>query len=461
MSILFIFTQTNKPKDYIQTHPPLGISYLISYLKSKGLSPYGIDLLIDKEETIYKTISEKNIEFVSLSVCFGTIEHTIELSKTIKTKYPYIKIIWGGPHVEFLLDHLKQSYLDYIVFGEGEEPLYKLLTTINTYDFNPYSIPNIAFNYNNQILQTPREKPTHTLDSLPFPDREWVDIKKYFKPLSPKSCYIIGSRYCPHSCSFCINSCNNNPFRARSIANIMEEVRFIKKNYPMYKRFSFVDETLNHSKDRLIEFCTAIKKENVEWHSNIRVDDYMADKEIISLMKSSGNNFIEIGIESGSQLILNMNNKNISLDKVKEFLSITTSLDIPVLCNFMMPHFQDTPETLKQTIDLIIFISSNYLILPATLRTIVLPTLKNEQIIKKYGIFTSSTGAIIKTNSIPDYLINTYLTKANECRKNSTMRNAHKIFLSQGYDVADVMKSLSTMDLKNDKELNDLMSAFL
>jgi hypothetical protein len=127
----------------------------------------------------------------------------------------------------------------------------------------------------------------------------------------------------------------------------------------------------------------------------------------------------------------------------------------------MMPHFQDTPETLKQTIDLIIFISSNYLILPATLRTIVLPTLKNEQIIKKYGIFTSSTGAIIKTNSIPDYLINTYLTKANECRKNSTMRNAHKIFLSQGYDVADVMKSLSTMDLKNDKELNDLMSAFL
>ena len=461
MSILFIFTQTNKPKDTIQTHPPLGISYLISYLKSKGLSPYGIDLLIDKEETIYKTISEKNIEFVCLSVCFGTVQHTIELSKTLKTKYPYIKIIWGGAHVEFLLDHLKQNYLDYIVFGEGEEPLYQLLTTINTYDFNPYSIPNIAFFYNNQILQTPREKPTYTLDSLPFPDREWVDLNKYIKLLAPKSCYIIGSRYCPHSCSFCINSCNNNPFRARSIPNIVEEIRFIKKNYPLYERFSFVDDTLNHSKERLIEFCTAIGKENIEWHCNIRVDDYMANKEIISLLKSSGNNFIEIGIESGSQQILNMNNKNISLAKVNEFLSITTSFDITVLCNFMMPHFQDTPETLKQTIDLIISISSNYLILPTTLRTVVLPTLKNEQIIKKYGIVTNSIGEIIKTNSIPDYLINSYLAKATECKKNSTMKNAHKIFQSQGYDMAEIMKSFSSIDLKNDKDLKDLMSTFL
>lgn len=461
MSVLLIFTQIKQKKTYVQTHPPLGISYLISYLKSKGLSPLGIDLLIDTEETIYKTISEKNIEFVSISVCFGTITPAIELSKTIKAKYPYIKIIWGGPHVEFLLDHLKESYLNYLVFGEGEEPLHQLLTTINTYDFNPYSIPNIAFIFNDQILQTPREKPTHTLDSLPFPDREWVDLNKYIKPIAPKSCYIIGSRYCPHSCSFCINSCNNNPFRARSIANIMEEVRFIKKNYPLYKRFSFVDETLNHSKERLIEFCTAIKKENIEWNCNIRVDDYMADKEIIRLMKSSGNNFIEIGIESGSQQILNMNNKNISLAKVNEFLTITTSLEMPVLCNFMMPHFQDTPETLKNTMDLITFISSNFLVLLATLRTIVLPTIKNEQIIKKYGIVTTSTGEIIKTNSIPDYLINSYLAKANECKKNSMMKNAQTIFSSQGYDFTEVMKTFNSMDFKNNTELNDLMSAFL
>ncbi|MDD4527413.1 MAG: radical SAM protein [Candidatus Margulisbacteria bacterium] len=461
MSILFIFTQIKQKKTYIQTHPPLGISYLISYLKSKGLSPLGIDLLIDTEETVYKTIADNKIEYACVSVCYRTIQTTIELSESIKLRYPNIKIIWGGPHVEFLLDHLNQTYLDYLIFGEGEEPLYQLLTNIKNPNFNPYSIPNIAFLFNNQILQTPRVKPTHTLDSLPFPDREWVDINKYLKTMGPKSCYIIGSRYCPHNCSFCINSCNNNPFRSRSVPNIIEEIRFIKKTYPQYTQFFLTDETLNQSKERLVELCTALEKENIEWTGNMRVDNYMDDKELIELIKSSGNKFIEIGIESGSQQILNMNNKNISLKTVDSFLKITTSLNMPVICNFMMPHFQDTPETLKKTMDLIMHLSANYFIVLVILRTVIMPTEKNKQIIKQYGIIATSDGTIVKTNNLPDYLINSFLSKAQEHTKKNTLKNAQKIFLSQGFDLMNSMEVFNSLDFKNDKSINDLLSAFL
>ena len=122
------------------------------------------------------------------------------------------------------------------------------------------------------------------------------------------------SRGCPFSCSFCAT--DNRHVRYHSIERVLAEIRQVNAHYGT-TQFSFKDDSFTVNKRRVAEFCEALRRESVRvgWECNTRVD--LVTEEMLIDMKKAGCNSVKVGIESGSEQVLERMNKGITLNQAR------------------------------------------------------------------------------------------------------------------------------------------------
>lgn len=124
---------------------------------------------------------------------------------------------------------------------------------------------------------------------------------------------IMSSRGCPFSCIFCSSSALfGKIWRARSPENVIEEIRLLKYEYKV-REIEFLDDTFTLNNKRAEKICDLLIKENlgIFWSCSSRVDTI--NQFLIEKLKKAGCHTIYLGIESGSQKILNIISKGITL----------------------------------------------------------------------------------------------------------------------------------------------------
>lgn len=190
------------------------------------------------------------------------------------------------------------------------------------------------------------------LDDLPFPAYDLVDLTQYrVSPIGTKNQNAIGlvtSRGCFGKCEFCSKSVFGNKIRCHSaqyVVDLMDKL-FIDQDV---NDFLFYDDLFVGNRPRLIQICEKLLKRNYSWSCCSRVDTL--DKDTLNLMKRAGCTMIEYGIESGSQKILDLMQKGITKDKVKNVISMTHDSGILSKGNFIFGYFGETEDTLYETID--------------------------------------------------------------------------------------------------------------
>ncbi len=246
-------------------------------------------------EWIGITIFSQRSRFIAIKIC-----------ELIREKLPEKKIVVGGPYCEFLGPHLYQSRLvDSYVIGEGEKSLIDVLE-------GRFNQPGINGNPPEQISD---------LDTIPIPDYTDFDMKKYpktwFNPtirdnsqMGSDYMYITGSRGCVRKCSFCDIESIWPKYRYRSGLKIAEEMMTQHKSFGI-KKFLFTDSLINGSVKQLKDLCQSIivykssdSIKKVSWQGQfIARPKKQMSEEIYKLMKEAGCNFVNIGIESGSEKI--------------------------------------------------------------------------------------------------------------------------------------------------------------
>ncbi len=378
----------------------LGILYLASVLLANSIDAAVYDAQVENNSLneLKDLIKSYRPSIVGITTTTPTRFDAFRTAKMIKQLNREITVVAGGPHVsavpEDTLKYIKD--IDLVVTGEGEYTFLEACKAIDSSgDFD--DIKSVAFRTDGTVRINPPREYIQDLGALPYPARELLsryknkDKSQYYHSVEPPSgdmikmpnTSILTARGCPFDCLFCAaTEFWGKRVRKRSAEDVVNEIKHVKKAFGV-DGFRFCDDTFNISKKRVIDICNLMlsDKLNMRWHCHLRADN--VDREMLELMKQAGCFFISLGVESGSQAILdNVISKDIKLEKVSQIVNWCDDLKITRSCNFIYSLPGERREDVKKTIDFMAKLGGRQPFSP----TIILPGTRIEKIAVSKGI---------------------------------------------------------------------------
>ena len=329
---------------------PIGLYYIGAFLKENN---YDVEILNwhninETPQRIKETFIEKKPDVIGFSIVHANRWGAIEIARIAKQLDPDVKIVFGGVGATFLWKHLLTHFkdIDFAVIGEGE---YTFLSLIKCFGKdrpgksrykNIKNINGIAFRKNGKAVKTKPVDKIQNLDKLPIP-------AKYFKYQ-----HVALTRGCPGNCTFCGSpKFWGHKVRFHSPDYFVNQLEFLNKKGVTF--FYVSDDTFTYKKDLVIEICKKILERNLKivWAAISRVN-YISE-EILYWMRKAGCIQISFGVESGSEKIRNLLNKNIKTEQIKNAFALTTKYGIMARAYFIYGCPGENWDTIQETIDLI------------------------------------------------------------------------------------------------------------
>lgn len=317
---------------------PIGLAYIASLLKKNNYSVNIQDFNIDDldKQTLNDYILTEKPSVICLGFTTLQAEHAFKLCRFIKEKFPDIFIVTCGIHPTFKpRQTLTYSKADFAVIGEEEQTVLELVNALkNKTDCS--HIKGIAYKKNgNIIINKPREL-IKDLDSLPFPAYNLLKWRSYQtnihgKYANKRAFNVIAARGCTFKCDFCVGSAAyGNTLRLRSVDNVLDEIKWIIKNFGIDCIHFEDNDFLMKPKKWLIDFCNKIKQKNMKfnWLFQTRVDSVINKREILVVIKKAGCIGLELGVESGDQYVLDKIKKQITVEQIRLAGKILKKADI-------------------------------------------------------------------------------------------------------------------------------------
>lgn len=350
----------------------LGLAYMASSLRKEGFEVSLLDCFLEErkqsiclgrglyriglsDQEICAKIERINPNFIGINIGFSRqYRSAIYVAFLIRSMFDKIPIIAGGAHVSAAPESLNQSDFDYLVVGEGEKALPKLLHAIEKKAGAELNIAGLYYRNQHHIFKPslPSELISN-LDDLPFPAYDLLPLNKAWEKRVPYA-NIMATRGCPHRCCFCsIHSIMGKRIRRRSIESIISEIKLLVHKYGVKEVF-FEDDNLTSNMSWAKELFErlAYLKLNIEIgvRNGIRAD--RVDRELLSLMKKAGCARVCFAPESGSQEILdNIIGKHLRLEEVEKAVRMARSIGLNVTCFFVIGLPGETIADMHKTIE--------------------------------------------------------------------------------------------------------------
>jgi len=344
-AILFFPEITSEQNQY-----PTGLYKIASYCSSE-YDIFVLDARIDKNfyDVLSYFLENNDVLCLGVSVMTGQqIKGALEVSKKYHGKVP---IVWGGVFPTTLPKQvISHPEIDYIILGDGEKTFLNLLRYL---DNKPCE--NLFANKHNNNYEI------HFAD---INNKEYVNFSKY--PVNKQ--YLISrdgfqnaftietSRGCPHRCGFCHNTSINRPYRYIEAENVIAIIDKISKMMHI-DGIIFQEDNFFLKKDRvtkIIEFL--ITNSCIGWKANSRINYFKSliyDETFMSKIVESRCHVLQFGIESGSENIQKMINKNINIGDVISINREFSKYNIKLRYNFMIGFPCETREDMNLTFKLI------------------------------------------------------------------------------------------------------------
>jgi len=265
-------------------------------------------------------------------------------------------VVWGGVHASLLpIQTLAHPLVDYVVEGEGEESFAELVEALAS-GRSCEKIPGV-WSKNDDKPVSGGQRPFVDLNKLPPVPYHLIDLGKYIKP-GPygKSFILFTSRGCPQRCTFCFNlTFNQCHWRAFSLERILEDIKRIRESYPDVEHFEFWDDNFFVNLKRAREIAESIKqlRPSISWlvlgahiHDISRMDD-----DYLACLRDSNLKGLLMGVESGSQRIIDLIQKNFTIEELFSANRRLGNYGIPSTYSFVSGIPGEDDEDIKKTIE--------------------------------------------------------------------------------------------------------------
>jgi hopanoid biosynthesis associated radical SAM protein HpnJ len=203
------------------------------------------------------------------------------------------------------------------------------------------------------IVHNPERAVLHEMDKLPsvLPvyKRDLV-IEKYYGGYlkHPYMSWYTG-RGCKSRCTFCLwpQTISGHNYRTHSIPYVIEEVKYLKANFPQVREIFFDDGTLTDNTERVEELARELGKLGVTWSCNAKAN---VPRKTLEIMKDNGLRILLVGYESGNQKILHNIKKGLRVDVARRFSKDCHELGILVHGTFILGLPGESKETILETL---------------------------------------------------------------------------------------------------------------
>lgn len=349
--------QPTKDLIVIPPLPPTDLMYLAAVAEKAGLEAKINDY--SQNGDYEADLKEFNPDYLVVNIATPTLEHDLEAVKKAKEICPNVITIAKGAAFLTLAEKIIKEHneLDFGILGEAENTLKEILE-----DKPKAEILGLYYKENDEVKFTGNRPFIEDLDSLPFPARHLVDNNIYRRPDNNKvQATIKVSRGCPFHCFFCLATpVSGAKVRRRSPENIVAEIKECVEKYNI-KNFLFWSDIFNIDKDWTMKLCQAIIDSGLKitWSANTRADT--ADLEMAEMMYKSGCRLVSIGVESGSQYMLEKMGKKITLNDVRRTVKVFKKAKIRIYNYFVIGLPWETEETVEETIKFAIELNSDFI----------------------------------------------------------------------------------------------------
>jgi len=327
--------------------PPLGIAYLAAVLRQAGHHVRIADLDVAPDPA--PNFSQYDLVGISAD----TIGYPAALAVAEEAKRVGKPVLMGGYHVSFRDEEaLRSGLVDYVIRGEAEEPIVRLAEALEGRR-GLEETPSLSFLRGGEVFRTPSGPPVEDLDGLPLPARDLLPLDHYqvtFRGRRHTS--IITSRGCPFACSFCASSrFAGGRWRARDPVSIADEVQQVRDEFG-YRAFAFMDDNFTLNPQRVIGFADEVRRRNLDiiWWCFSRADTIAGNEAMVRAMARSGCGQIFLGLESGTEEILDDYGKRLTIAQQDRALAILRRNRIKVHGAFIVGHPAETRRTVRQTV---------------------------------------------------------------------------------------------------------------
>lgn len=348
---------------YRQAVIPFGLVSLGSYVMDEGYAIRGIDMnsppekiyerYLSTDKRLLGEILEYAPDLVAMSTYAENIFNVLFWAEIIKQKLPKTWIAIGGNHVSYIAREVleKSNAIDFVVRFEGEIPFKELCKKREYHDTNYDDVANLSYRKNGTIIENELTNLLPDLDLLPQLNLEFFERTGNEEVVHTD---IISARGCPFHCTFC--NCNHywgKKYRVLSVERVIHHLKRLKEKYPNLQTVRFRDETLTVQKERTLALCDKIieNQMDLQFQAHSRLDGL--DEELIKRLSESGFTQLSIGLESGSQNVLDRLKKGISLKKVYTIVPLLRKYHIKFRFSLMLATPDERLEESLQTIRLI------------------------------------------------------------------------------------------------------------
>ncbi|MBI5419448.1 MAG: radical SAM protein [Deltaproteobacteria bacterium] len=344
--------------------PPVPLAQMATVLRHAGIPAYVVDAPAERLRTseVVDRLTADDLLFCMSSPL--SVEIDLPFLREAKARAGARTVLFGA-YPSFQPEKaLGHGEVDFIIRGEPELAALELAQAIRGAGLPAEDpIPGVGFKDRRGPVHPAGEARRPDLDSLPIADRTLLpDNRKYFNPVVRNARFTTAftSRGCFGKCTFCSSPrFFRGKVRYRSPDSVLVELLAIQD--AGYREVFFRDELFTGDGKRLAVICEGMRKQGLRlaWVCSTRVD--LVDAEMAKGMKSAGCHLVRMGVESGSQSVLNRIRKGITVEETRAAFHACRKAGIDTHAHTMVGLPGETREDFLRTVDLIREIRPTYL----------------------------------------------------------------------------------------------------
>ena len=335
---------------YFGLFPPLSLGWVAAIAEKAGHKVIIIDartLSLSKEEVLERLLKFQP-DIMGFMMTTYMFPETLDWIRFLKNKIR-VPVMIGGYNLRvYPKESVSHPEIDFGIVEQAYYTVPALLSELAKNEPNFSKVPGLVYKSNSEIVVTEHPQKIE-FDKFPNPARHLLPNELYaeFPTERRNFTVMVTSLGCPFECKFC--EAGRTQYNPRSSESVIKEIEECYYKYGI-REIDIFDYEFTGIKTRVMKICKLIQEKGLDiiWSCRSRVDT--VDRELLAEMKKAGCSRIYFGIESGSQKILDKVNKGITLEQVRQTISMCHELKIKVLGFFLIGAPGETRATVKETV---------------------------------------------------------------------------------------------------------------
>lgn len=304
----------------MKPYPPLGLLYNAAYLKRAGFDVRVFDTTFSRLAEFEAYLQRERPSVVGVYTNLMTKFNVLKLIAVCRQIGA--TVILGGPEpANYVAEYLEHG-ADVIVVGEGEATLAELLPRLAK--DGPHRLAGVAGAFyraeDGSIGRNAPRAYLPDLDALPDPDREAIDLDRYVETWRTHhgvgSVSLICARGCPYHCEWCSHAVYGNTHRRRSPQRVAAEVEYLLARYKPDQLW-YADDVFTIKHSWLFEYADELKRRRLRLPFECISRADRLTEQVIDRLAEMGCYRLWIGSESGSQNVLDLMRREVSVAQVQ------------------------------------------------------------------------------------------------------------------------------------------------